>query len=178
MSRKFAKRQQLRRKWRRHTAALMGTAIIAGAALTSMPAPKAFAAETIPNPLSVKTVQAQDVGAQRPPGRGWHEHKDGSWPGPNENQGWYQDGKIYYRNDNPQNYWDTNRYIYGSNPVDYLKDTAAKYGFNASSDTFTLLTINNWRALIEVRKADTGQLYNVLLEQNDDNWTVVSVRAI
>lgn len=177
-----AKRRQLRLKLKRRTAALMGTAIIAGAALAGIPTAKASAAEAVSNPHPVKTVQAQDVKELRPPGRGWHEHKY-SWPSPDENQIWYQDGKVYYRSDNHRNYhdyWYYDKYAYYMNsPVDYLKDNAASYGFDSAHDSFSLLTVNSKRALVEVRKHDTGQLYNVLLERTDTrDWIVVNVRAL
>ncbi|SDE31667.1 hypothetical protein [Sporomusa acidovorans] len=178
MAKNSAKRRQLRLKFKRRAAALMGTAIMTGAVLSGIPVAKTFAAEAAAPP-PVKTVQAQAAKDQRPPGRGWHEHKY-SWPSPDENQAWYQDGKIYYRNGN----YDSHRYpsdyaYYADSPVNYVKEVAANYGFDSDRDSFSLLTINSRRALVEVRKQDTGQLYNVLLERNGDyDWAVVSVSPV
>lgn len=192
MGKNSAKRKQLRRKYKRHAAALMGAAIMTGAAL-GIPVTKAMAAESPTTHPPIKTEQALKVTKEdlRPPGKGWHQHKY-SWPSADENQGWYEDGKIYYRSDSDRHdryrhdRYDRHRHDYlheygyrFNNPVNYVKYNAAAYGFDSSRDTFTLLTANSKRALVEVRKNDTGKLFNVLLERTADrDWNIVSVRAL
>jgi len=175
MGKNSVKRRQLRLKCKRHAAALMGAAIMTGAVLSGIPATKVLAAEAPSDPPPVKTEQAlQHTEDSRPPGHGWHQHKY-SWPSPDENQAWYQDGKIYYRSDNNRN-----EYAYASNsPADYVKDNAASYGFDSSLDSFSLLTVSHRKALVEVRKYETGKLYNVLLERTSGHeWTIIDVRAL
>jgi len=175
MGKNSVKRRQLRLKCKHRAAALMGAVIMTGAVLSGIPVTKALAAEAPSNPPPIKTEQALQVTKDsRPPGHGWHQHKY-SWPSPDENQGWYQDGKIYYRSDNNRH-----EYAYSINgPVDYVKASAASYGFDSSRDSFSLLTISNRRALVEVRKQDTGALYNVLLERTyGGEWTIISVRDL
>ncbi|MDD4601043.1 hypothetical protein SDC9_05903 [bioreactor metagenome] len=175
-----AKRKQLRRKYKRHAAAVMGVAIMTGAVLSGLPTTKSLAAEAPSNRPPIKNEQSKQVTKDsRPPGHGWHQHKY-SWPSPDENQAWYQDGKIYYRSDNNNQRNHRNEYsYYVNNPVNYVKNSATIYGFDSSRDSFTLLTVSPKRALVEVRKHDTGQLYNVLLERaNDHNWKVINVRAL
>jgi hypothetical protein len=179
MGKNSAKRKLLRHKYKHRVAALMGAAIMTGAVLSGIPATKALAAEKPANPNPLKTEQALQVkDTSRPTGSGWHRH-DHSWPSPDENQAWYQDGKIYYRSDNHRSRW-YDEYAYtDSSPVDYVKARAGNYGFDAVRDSFSLLTITHRRALVEVRDYDTGKLYNVLLERNyGQDWTIVSVRNI
>lgn len=179
MGKNSVKRRQLRLKYKRRVAALMGAAIMTGAALSGIPATKAFAADAPITPAPIKTEQAVQLNEDsRPPGPGWHQHKH-SWPSPNENQAWVQDGKIFYRSDNQRDHW-YEKYAYmDDNPVDFVKANADSYGFNANLDTFTLLTVTHRRALVEVRNNNTGKLYNVLLERTyGHDWTISSVRAI
>lgn len=177
MGKNTIKRKQLRRKFKRRAAALAGAAMITGAALSGIPVTKALAAEAPLNQPPTKTEQAiQVTKTARPPGKGWHQHKN-SWPGTNENQAWYQDGKIYYRSDNQQ-YRDEYAYQF-DNPVDYVKDRASAFGFNSARATFTLLTVSTENALVEITQHDTGKLYNVLLKRTyDHGWTIVEVRAL
>ncbi|QDR82505.1 hypothetical protein [Sporomusa termitida] len=198
---------QFRRKYKRYAAALAGAAILSGAALPGIPAAQAFAAESpsdsrVPaatystKDKNTKTTVKKVYGESNrhkdrngPPGRGWHEHNH-SWPGSNENQAWYQDGKIYYRGDsnyyrsdsnryrNNANYYRSN-YAYAiSNPVDVVKSAAARYGFNRTTDSFTLLSRTSSRAIVEVIKSDTGQIFNMVLERTSNNdWRIVGTLA-
>ncbi|SMD07530.1 hypothetical protein [Sporomusa malonica] len=179
MGKNSIKRRQLRLKFKRRAAALMGAAIMTGAALSGIPVTKALAAEAPSNPYPTKVEQTVQVTKDaRLSGHGWHQHKY-SWPSPDENQAWVQDGKIYYRSDNNDrhHYNDYARYV--NSPVDYVKDSAARYGFNASLDSFSLLTVSSQRALVEVRQHDTGKLFNVLLQRTaDHDWTITDIRAL
>ncbi|HWR45128.1 hypothetical protein [Sporomusa sp.] len=197
MERKSAKRKQLslhlRRKYKRYAAALAGAAIMTGAVLPGIPVAKAFAAESpsVPPSPAINYMTQLDKNTQKPvkkvvaeknrnddrngpPGRGWHEHLN-SWPGADENQAWYQDGRIYYRSD-----YDRTDYAYNlSNPIDVVKDTAALYGFNRYMDSFTLLSRTSNKAVVEVIKHDTGKLFNVFLERTGDHdWTIVRTQAL
>lgn len=190
MGRNTIKRKQLRRKFKRRAAALAGAAILTGSLLSGMPVTKVMAAEAPSYQPPTKTEQTVQVKKDdrpsekdwrknaRPPGRGWYQHNN-SWPGSNENQAWYQDGKIYYRSDNKRDNYRTEYVYQSSNPVNYVKASASLYGFNASFDQFRLLTISGQKALVEIRKYDTGKLYNVLLERTYDNgWNIVDIRAL
>lgn len=200
MGKNSIKRRQLRLKFKRRTAALMGAAMMTGAVLSGMPATKALAAETTANVYPVKAEIAQQFAKDsRSPGRDWHQHRH-SWPGPNGNQALYQDGKVYYRADSrhlgskvdkshaylrdgklyyqSKNSYNGN-YAYINSPVDYVKNKAAQYGFNSYRDSFSLLTASNQRAVVEVRRNDTGKFYNVILERTyDRDWTIVDVRTL
>lgn len=174
------KRKQLRRKYKRRAAALMGAAIMTGAALSGIPATKAFAADAPAPSPPPKIERHHHDKDSRPPGPGWHQHKH-SWPSPDESQAWYKDGKIYYRsvNNNSRNYLRSDYAYYVNNPVQYLKNHAASYGFDASRDSFSLLSVTNNRALIEVRRHNTGKLFNVLLERDYNHaWKVTDLRAL
>lgn len=162
------KRKQFRRKVKRRAAALAVGAVLMTGALSGV-SPRVQAAEA---PVNVSPAKAALTTSSRPPGYGWHQHKH-SWPGSDENQGWYQDGKIYYRSDKAKDVYS----LY--DPVDFVKDKAAAYGFDASLDGFTLLTVTRHSALIEVRQHDTGKLYNVLLNRTwGHEWTIADVHAI
>lgn len=193
MGKNSIRRRQLRVKFKRRTAALMGAALMTGAVLSGVPATNALAADTTTHvyPVTAKHVSSDD---SRPPGRGWHQHRH-SWPSSDENQAWYQDGKIYYRSgsgnvdkshaylrDGKLYYRGESGYNYSyyvNSPVEYVKDNAARYGFNSYRDSFSLLTASSQRAVVEVRRNDTGKLYNVILERTSNrDWTIVDVRAI
>jgi len=178
MEKKSAKRK-LRRKYKRYAAAVASAAIITGAALPGISAPKALAAEKSPTSPPIRTEQTTTVNkdVQRPVRlrNGWHEHKN-SWPSPDENQGWYENGRIYYRN-GEDNYEEV--HYYGSNLVEFVKDHAFIYGFDRYLDSFTLLSRSRTSATIQIKKHDTGQRFIVELERNiDRNWEIVAVRAI
>jgi hypothetical protein len=194
MDKKTAKRKLLRRKYKRYAAAVAGAAIMAGVALPGLPVASA-ATPASPNPITLKSTlhdsdknikqvtaeksekNQKNEKTKKPPGRGWHEHNH-SWPGSDENQGWYQDGKIYYRSDNHYNdYWRYASYV--SSPVEFFKDRASSYGFDRYRDSFTLLSQNNGSATILVKKATTGKQYIVELDRDHYNsWDIIAVRGI
>lgn len=162
------KRRRFRRKVKRRAAALAVGAVLITGALSGI-SPKVQAAEAPSNFSPATTLPSV---SSRPPGNGWHQHKYG-WPSSDENQAWYQDGKIYYRSDNPKDVYS----LY--NPVDFVKDSASVYGFDAALDDFTLLTVTRHSALVEVRQHDTGKLYNVLLKRTSgQEWTIADVHTI
>jgi hypothetical protein len=183
MERKSVRRKLLRRKYKRYAAAVAGAAILTGAVLPGIPVAKASAAERPYSP-STKTVQATSVDKNHQKSRhsGWHEHKN-SWPSSDENQAWYEDGKIYYRSDRYRDYnRDRDYYHWGyvnylSSPVEFAKNYAATYGFDRNLDTFSLLSQSNNKAYVEVVKHDTGQLGLMVLERDrDHDWRIVAVR--
>lgn len=167
MERKTAKRKLLRRKYKRYVAAVAGAAVMAGAVLPGIPVAKA-AASARPTPPPMRVTQG-DLYRD-----GWHEHKN-SWPSPDENQAWYQDGHIYYRSDN---YKDRDIYVgeLGS-PVDVVKDFAGRYGFNRYTDTFNLLYLSSNKAYVQAVKSDTGKQLTVgLVRTADGDWSIDWVR--
>ncbi len=186
----------LRHKYKRYAAAVAGAAIMAGVALPGIPAAKVLAAENPSNLTSPstnidkdntppvresKTVSEKENHNDRngPPGRGWREHKY-SWPGPDENQGWYEDGHIYYRSDRRDHDSDNRMYVLNiSSPVDFVRDHAAAYGFDSYLDSFRFLTVTYNTALVEVTQHGTGKVFNVLLRITDDHtWNIVDVHAV
>ena len=171
------KRKHFRRKLKRRAAALAGVAMITGATLSGIPVTKAQAAEGPSHVPPLKTKHtASFTKEDQPPGRGWHTH-DRSWPGPNDNQAWYEDGKIYYRSDTNHDRYDYVDRL--DNPVDYVINQASAIGFNSARATFTLLTVTSNNALVEVKQHDTGKLFNVLLHRTDDGgWRIVEVRTL
>ncbi|MGL5513170.1 MAG: hypothetical protein ACRDBM_08100, partial [Sporomusa sp.] len=192
------KKHQLRRKYKRYAAALAGAAIMTGAMLPGMPAAIASAAarpSTQPsstvnydkptqNPLANRVIAERGRPDRNELSRqGWHEHRY-SWPGANENQALYKDGKIYYRSDSNRYYTDNDHYLSNyaysvGNPTDVVILNAATYGFNRYQDSFTLLTLTNNRAVVEVRKQATGKLFNVILERGGDfGWRIVRVQSL
>ena len=178
--------QHLRRlhgKYKRYAAAVAGAAIMAGIALPGVPAAKALAAEnnSPESTVSVKQKTERNKDLKKPPGRGWHEHKN-SWPSSDENQAWVAaDGRIYYRSDNSDNR-DYNSYRfehYLSSPVEFVRHYSDMYGFDSNLDSYRLLFRSNKRAMVEVTKHETGRLFNVLLERTNNNeWTIVETRAL
>jgi len=203
MDKKSLKSKLLRRKYKRYAAAVAGAAIMAGAALPGLPIASAASAKsplTSPTPIALKSAlfnkdsetPVKQVTAEKtektaskekreksskPPGRGWHEHNH-SWPGSDENQGWYENGKIYYRSDNHRyNSWSSANYL--SNPIDYFKDYASNYGFDRYRDSFTLLSQSNNSATILIKKTTTGKQYIVELDRDNYNsWEIAAVRGI
>ena len=186
------RRQQLRRKYKRYAAAVAGAAILTGAVLPGIPAAKALAADRPANQPPLKTAQkaalekdtrttvtqavAEKIQREKRlrNKRGWHEHNH-SWPGSDENQIRYEDGRVYYRSDNHR---DRDHAHYLSSPVDFVKDRAAMYGFDRYRDAFTLLSLSGDQAVVQVTKRDNGGLFNILLERDyDSNWKIVDVRA-
>lgn len=172
--------RRLHGKYKRYAAAVAGAAIMAGIALPGVPAAKALAAEnnSPESSISVKHKTQYDKNSKKPPGRGWHEHRN-SWPSSDENQGWVAaDGRIYYRSNNA----DSHRYqfeSYLSSPVDFVRHYSTMYGFDSNLDSFRLLFRSSNRAMVEVTKQDTGRLFNVLLERTNNNqWTIAQVRAL
>ena len=184
---------RLHGKYKRYAAAVAGAAIMAGAALPGIPAAKALAAENPSadpgiamnqetqidkdtKPPEKKVDRSRHESRSRPPGRGWHEHRH-SWPSADENQGWVENGRIYYRGDGDHY---RNDYVsYASNPVDFVKSNAELYGFDPYLDSFKLLTVSSNKALVEVRRHDTGRVFDVLLiRSNGQNWQIAEVRAL
>ncbi|MDT8899853.1 hypothetical protein [Anaeroselena agilis] len=186
------RRQQLRRKYKRYAAAVAGAAILTGAALPGIPAAKALAAERPTNLTPQKTVQtaalAKDASTsanqtavekmlreKRLRLRGWHEHRH-SWPGSDENQIRYENGRVYYRSDNHRDRGDYVRDL--GSPVDLVKDRAAMYGLDRYRDSFTLISLSGGEAVVQVTKHDNGRIFNFILDSDyDGNWQIVDIRA-
>lgn len=107
-------------------------------------------------------------------GGGWHRHRH-SWPGSDENQGLYKDGRVYYRSDNYGSHYAYTRI----NPIEFVKAHASEYGFDSSRDTFSLLSRSRGTAVVQVTKHDTGDRYSVSLDRSGDHsWSIAGVRAL
>lgn len=162
-----ARRKSLRRNYKRLAAAVIGTAMLTGAALPGLPLlSKASASERTSYPVTAKQLKRD----------GWHEHNH-SWPSSDENQGWYENGRIYYRSDSNRHY--DRSYSYSlSSPIELVKDYAGKYGFDRYRDAFTMLSQSNHSASVLVIKNTSGQRFKVDLERNSGDWQIVAIRAI
>ena len=174
MDKAIVKQKNLRRKYKHYVAALVGTAIMTGAALPGIPIfSQAFASEKKPSPPIEKK---QETPLKKD---GWHEHKD-SWPSSGDNQAWYENGHIYYLNDRHQD----NRYQHDhffqevSNPVNLVKTYAAQYGFDSERDSFTLIHQGHRKATVQVIKTSTGQRFKIDLERNRGDWQITVIRGI
>lgn len=172
MERTSTKRKILGRKYKRYAAAAIGAAIMTGAALPGIPViTKAFAAET---PASPPIVHEQTT---MPSKGGWHEHKY-DWPGPKDNKGWVENGKIYYSSDKSHDHHRHGYFHYFSSPIDFLKETAGKFGFDSYRDSFTMIHQSRHKATVQVINNDTGQRFKIDLERHGGDWHVTVVRGI
>jgi hypothetical protein len=179
MEKKSAKRKHIRRRLKRYAAAVAGAAIMAGVSLPGTPIVKAEAANKpwVPNP--VKNEQALDKDAYNLRSQGWHEHKY-DWPSPDENQGLYKDGKIYYRSDNSRYDRDDLGYVHYLNPVSAVRHVASFYGFDPDNDSFTLVSRSDNTATVQIIQNTTGKSFLVDLERTNDShnaWQIVTIRG-
>jgi hypothetical protein len=115
-------------------------------------------------------------------GSDWHRH-DRSWPSSNDNRGLYKDGKIYYSSDNNGYYNDYNNHYeyanYRTSPLTFAKDYASSYGFDASRDSFSLLSQSRNQATVQIIQHDTNQRFRVdLVRSQDGGWNITGVRGI
>jgi len=174
MDKKLARRKSLRRKYKGYAAAVIGTAIMTGAALPGIPhLSKASAAENF-SPHPIKSEQTTMLNKN-----GWHEHNN-SWPSSDDNQAWYENGRIYYRSDNePRNRHHLDEsFHYLISPVEFVRDHADKLGFDPYRDSFTTLHQSHRKATVQVINNATGQRFKVDLERNHQDWKVTVVRGI
>ena len=174
MEKIVGKSKNLHRKYKRYAAAILGTAIMTGAALPGMPMlSKASAAEKSPSP-PIQNEQLAPLAKD-----GWHEHK-GEWPSSGDNQGWYENGHTYYLNDRDR-YGNDHRHGYFqdlSSPVDLVKTYATQYGFNPDLDSFTLIHEGRHKATVLVTSNATGQRFKIDLERNRGDWQIAVIRGI
>lgn len=63
-----------------------------------------------------------------------------------------------------------------ASPVQVVRDNAATYGFDASRDSFSLLSRSGDRATVRV--VHNGQTFKVDLERNGDSWAITTIRGI
>ena len=192
MKKIIAKYKHNRHKFKRYAAVVAGAAIMAGtAALPGMPISTASASEApvISPPITAEqtTMANSDQGSSVKQyianktnslktrlNRGWHEHVD-TWPSSDDNQGRYENGRIYYRSDNNRS-GEYNNTL--SNPVEFVKEYASLYGFDSENDVFSLLSHSNNEATVQIVKNDSGQRFKVDLENRQDGWRIVAVRGI
>lgn len=114
-------------------------------------------------------------------GSDWHRH-DRSWPSSNDNRGLYKDGKIYYSSDNYGYYNDYNNHYdyanYRTSPLTFAKDYASSYGFDASRDSFSLLSQSGNKATVQIIQHNTNQRFRVDLVRSSGDWSIANVRAM
>ena len=174
MEKSLLKGKNFRRKYKRYAAAIIGTAIMTGAALPGIPIfSKALASENPPPPLTQKE-QLNPLTK-----KGWHEHLN-EWPSSGDNQAWYENGHIYYLNDRDR-YREVSRDEYFqeiSSPVDFVKTYATQYGFDALRDSFTLIHQGRHKATVQVVNNATGQRFKIDLERHRGDWQIVVLRGI
>ena len=179
-----------RRKYKRYAVALASAAILAGTALPGIPMSIALASEapTTSPPIiaeqntlstndqqnSVKQFIANKTDSMRTKlNRGWHEHMN-TWPSSGDNHSWYENGHIYYSTDNDRSDEYNNTL---SGPIQFVKEYASLYGFDPDNDAFTLLSVSNKEAVVQVVKQDTGQRFKIELENRQD-WRIIAIRGI
>lgn len=64
-----------------------------------------------------------------------------------------------------------------ANPVTIVKANAARYGFDAYRDSFTLLSKTTNKATVQVHHAG-GQTFKVDLERSGSSWVITTIRGI
>jgi len=64
-----------------------------------------------------------------------------------------------------------------SNPVSIVKANAARYGFDASHDTFTLLSKTANKATVQVHHMG-GQTFKIDLDRSGTSWVITTIRGI
>lgn len=144
-----------RKKYKRLMAALAGAAVVSSALLPGIPINKVQAAV---NPAAtINTAdQAKDQADKRDNDR-WQWNKDNDWAG---------------RHDR-----DNHRHAYQlSDPVAVVRDNASTYGFDASNDRFSLLSISGSKAIVQVRTS--SQTFKVDLTRDNGDWVITAVRGI
>lgn len=63
-----------------------------------------------------------------------------------------------------------------NDPVRVVKEQAANFGFNARSDSFSLLSMENSKAIVQVRSS--GQTFKVDLVRRSGRWEITTIRGI
>lgn len=61
-------------------------------------------------------------------------------------------------------------------PVAVVKNNAGTFGFDATNDRFSLLSITGGKAIVQVKTS--GQTFKVDLERSDGNWVITTIRGI
>ncbi len=64
-----------------------------------------------------------------------------------------------------------------NSPFDVVKGNASRFGFDANSDSFTLLSRSTNKAIVQVRHRG-GQTFKVDLERKGGQWSVTTIRGI
>ncbi|QDR82185.1 hypothetical protein [Sporomusa termitida] len=162
-----SRRKIARRKYKRLVAALAGAAVVSSALLPGLPISKVQAAEkTIvasPAPATEAASPSPDTDTTKKPvqdrtnDRGTERDKDRNKDRDKERPG-------------------DNQNIAGS-PVAAVKAAAAKYGFDARRDQFSLQSSSDRSAVVSVRKAN-GKTFSVRLTKDKNTWKIISVKEI
>lgn len=159
-----------RKKYKRLMAALAGAAVVSSALLPGIPINKAHAA-VAPTPAATYTTadQANDQADSQ---------KDKDKPQDNERGRWNKDRDEWNgRYDRDRH--DHDRYSHGyrlSDPVEVVRNNASTFGFDASRDRFSLLSITGSTAIVQVKTS--VQTFKVDLKRSNGDWVVTTVRGI
>lgn len=142
------RRRSLKRKYKGVVAAMAGAAVLSTSLLPGLPVTRAHAAIL---PTELPTTQVS--------------HTENS-PIP----------KKETSRDSASPIEATRRHAPLSDPVRVVRNNAATYGFNASNDTFSLLSQTGGKAVVQVRTS--GQTFKVDLEKSGNSWEIKTIRGI
>ncbi len=146
------KRRRLRRRYKKMAAAVAVAGVMSTALLNGFPVAKVFAA-----PQSVAESAADAATAK------------------DKNQGDQAKEKDRDRDRDRDRGRDRDRWEMES-PVQVVMANAAKYGFNATRDSFSLLAKTGNRATVRV--VHNGQTFKVDLERAGGSWRITTIRGI
>lgn len=154
-----------RKKYKRLMAALAGAAVVSSALLPGIPINKVQAAEATTPAATVSTTdQTKDTPdlTKDDQSNRWTKDKDN----------WFRD------RDNWNNRYNRDRSpgYYLSDPVQVVRDNASRFGFDASSDRFSLLSITGSKAIVQVRTS--SQTFKVDLTRDSGDWVITTIRGI
>lgn len=135
-----------KRRYKRLLAAVAGAAVISSTMLPGLPLAKVQAADN-PNAAILSTDKAGDMDTVRDKDRDKDRDRDRDR--------------------------DKDR---AGDPVREVRENAARFGFNANTDRFSLISNNGDRAVVRVRS--NGQTFNVDLVRDGREWEITTIRGI
>lgn len=148
-----------RKKYKRLMAALAGAAVVSSALLPGVPITKVHAAV---NPAATHNIADQATDQSAPPTKA--DKRD--------NERWNKDNDWAGRHDR-------DRHSHGyhlSDPVQVVRDNASTFGFDASRDRFSLLSITGSKAIVQVKTS--SQTFKVDLKRDNGDWVITTIRGI
>jgi len=144
------KRKRMRRRYRRVAAAVAGAAVMSTALLQGFPVAQVLAAPrpAVATAVDAATAADKDKGEQAQ-GRERDRDRDSD-----------RKDRVYER----------------ESPVQVVMRNAATFGFDASRDSFSLLSRTDNRATVRV--VHNGQVFKVDLEREGGRWVITTIRGI